>query len=108
MSIHSQAPTRVDLAGGTLDIWPLYLFHKDSQTINFAINVYARCRLTPRRDNTIEFISRDLNRRQIFSSLSALIQATKFRLPLLARLVMAFEPPCGFALETDSDAPAGA
>ena len=27
MRIESKAPTRVDLAGGTLDIWPLYLFH---------------------------------------------------------------------------------
>src|SRR6266581_2459116 len=27
MIIESKAPTRVDFAGGTLDIWPLYLFH---------------------------------------------------------------------------------
>ena len=25
--IKSSAPTRIDLAGGTLDIWPLYLFY---------------------------------------------------------------------------------
>ena len=25
---HASAPTRIDLAGGTLDIWPLYLFHE--------------------------------------------------------------------------------
>ena len=36
MKIHSQAPCRVDLAGGTLDIWPLYLFHEDTVTVNFA------------------------------------------------------------------------
>ena len=108
MPIHSQAPTRVDLAGGTLDLWPLYLFHNNSQTINFAVNYHARCRLTPRRDNTIELISRDLNRRETFSSLHALAQTKKFRLPLLARLVKAFEPRDGFTLETDSDAPAGA
>ena len=27
MRITSQSPCRVDLAGGTLDIWPLYLHH---------------------------------------------------------------------------------
>ena len=29
-SVHiiSSAPTRIDLAGGTIDIWPLYLFHE--------------------------------------------------------------------------------
>ena len=26
--IEASAPTRIDLAGGTLDIWPLYLFHE--------------------------------------------------------------------------------
>src|ERR687890_1907285 len=28
MTIEATAPTRVDLAGGTIDIWPLYLFSK--------------------------------------------------------------------------------
>src|SRR4051812_1481364 len=32
--IESSAPTRIDLAGGTLDIWPLYLFHDGAQTLN--------------------------------------------------------------------------
>lgn len=127
MFIQSQAPTRVDLAGGTLDIWPLYLFHENSQTINVAIRCYARCRLTPRRGRVIHLISRDLGREESFPSLGSLAQARKFRLPLLARLVMAFAEPSGyrtpglyettgknacptsgFTLETDSDSPAGA
>lgn len=40
-SIHSKAPTRIDLAGGTVDIWPLYLFLKNPVTINLAINLFA-------------------------------------------------------------------
>ena len=111
---------RVDLAGGTLDIWPLYLFHDNSQTINFAIDCYARCRLTPRRGKTIELVSRDLNRSETFASLDALRNAKRWKLPLLARLVVAFaesEPrpqgsggaqlSGGFVLETDSGVPAG-
>ena len=126
MTIFSQAPTRVDLAGGTLDIWPLYLFHENSQTINVAIRCYARCRLTPRRDTAIHLVSRDLGREEQFPSLDALAHARKCRLPLLARLVMAFATGrslplgklgvgmtakgenSGFVLETDSDSPAGA
>jgi hypothetical protein len=27
VTIDTSAPTRIDLAGGTIDIWPLYLFH---------------------------------------------------------------------------------
>src|ERR1700733_12528535 len=40
--IESRAPTRIDLAGGTLDIWPLYLFHEGSPTVNCAISRDAR------------------------------------------------------------------
>src|SRR6185503_10731524 len=39
------APTRIDLAGGTLDIWPLYLFHRDAVTVNVAIDRRAHCRV---------------------------------------------------------------
>ena len=46
--IESSAPTRIDLAGGTLDIWPLYLFHERAQTINAAISLRARCSIQPR------------------------------------------------------------
>ena len=91
--ISSQAPARVDLAGGTLDIWPLYLFHKDSQTINFAIDCFARCRIAARRDRVIELLSHDLNRRERFASIDALRNANRWKLPLLARLAIAFADP---------------
>ncbi|MBC7387517.1 MAG: hypothetical protein H7301_15305 [Cryobacterium sp.] len=39
--IHAVAPTRIDLAGGTVDIWPLYLFLERATTINLAIDLYA-------------------------------------------------------------------
>lgn len=34
-----KVPTRIDLGGGTLDIWPIYLLHKNSRTINVAIDL---------------------------------------------------------------------
>ncbi len=106
--IISRAPTRVDLAGGTLDIWPLYLFHEDSQTINFAVDLYASCVIEPRRGPRIDFLSRDLKRRESFADLSALRRAGRYRLPLVARLVRYFQPKGGFTLITGSSAPAGA
>src|SRR4051812_38452379 len=108
MIIHSQAPARVDLAGGTLDIWPLYLFHKNSQTINFAINYHARCQVAPRRDAIIELISHDQNTSESFRSFDELASANRFRLPLLARLVMVLRPTTGLRLETRAESPAGA
>ena len=41
------APARVDLAGGTLDLWPLYCFHAPSVTVNAAISTGIRLRVTP-------------------------------------------------------------
>jgi D-glycero-alpha-D-manno-heptose-7-phosphate kinase len=41
----ASAPTRIDLAGGTLDIWPLYLFHPGAVTVNVAIDRRAHCRI---------------------------------------------------------------
>lgn len=40
-SIYSKAPTRIDLAGGTIDIWPLFLFLSRPLTLNVGINLYA-------------------------------------------------------------------
>ena len=38
-SVSATAPCRVDLAGGTLDIWPLGLLHPGSGTVNVAVSV---------------------------------------------------------------------
>lgn len=40
-SFYACAPVRIDLTGGTLDIWPLYLFVDDAVTINLAIDLHA-------------------------------------------------------------------
>lgn len=49
--IRARAWCRVDLAGGTLDIWPLGLFYSGARTVNVAVGVPATVRLT-RRDRT--------------------------------------------------------
>ena len=108
MKIVSRAPTRVDLAGGTLDIWPLYLFHEDAQTINFATTLYTSCVIEPRRDKRIHLQSHDLRLRETFASLGQLIKADRYKLPLLARLIRFFAPLQGLTMTTTSEAPAGA
>jgi D-glycero-alpha-D-manno-heptose-7-phosphate kinase len=47
MSLRSRAPSRIDLAGGTLDIWPLYLLIEQAATVNIAIDLYAEVSLEP-------------------------------------------------------------
>jgi D-glycero-alpha-D-manno-heptose-7-phosphate kinase len=110
MLIESKAPTRVDLAGGTLDIWPLYLFHPGALTLNAAISRYAQCVIQTNGadDQRIKLISLDTNRTESFASFAALVKAKRYRLPLLAEIVKFFRPEGGFTLTTNSEAPAGA
>ena len=43
--IRASAPTRVDLAGGTLDLWPLSMLVDDAVTVNCALSVRTGCEL---------------------------------------------------------------
>ena len=43
--IEASAPARVDLAGGTLDLWPLHVLHPGSVTVNLAVDRRATCRV---------------------------------------------------------------
>ena len=108
MRVTSKAPCRVDLAGSTLDIWPLYLFHHDSVTVNFAVNRYTSCDLSTRDDAAIVLRSRDLASEETFPSLAHLRAAKRYKLPILALLVRFFAPATGLTLESASEAPAGA
>jgi D-glycero-alpha-D-manno-heptose-7-phosphate kinase len=108
MIIESSAPTRVDLAGGTIDIWPLYLFHPGAVTVNFAISLRAHCRIETRDDGRILLESRD--RKVAFETTLAAMEDLhrEKRLELISKLVHFFKPTTGFHLTTTSEAPAGA
>ena len=96
------------MAGGTLDIWPLYLFHAGAVTVNFAVSRYASCTIRTRSDAKLVFQSRDLKLTESFASLEQLNAAPRYKLPLLAQLVRSFAPSMGIEIDTDSEAPAGA
>ena len=108
MIIEATAPTRVDLAGGTIDIWPLYLFHPGATTVNFAVSLDATCRIETRDDDQIMLESRD--RGVAFETRLADVEALarEERLELIAKLVHFFKPETGFRLVAESKAPAGA
>ena len=108
MKISSQAPCRVDLAGSTLDIWPLYLFHENAVTVNFAVDRYTRASIEPRPGKKITFVSTDQKREASYDSLDHLLSAKSHPLALPAEIVRFFRPEQGFHLEIGSEAPAGA
>ena len=105
MRIDSSAPTRIDLAGGTLDIWPLYLFHDNAQTLNAAISLRAHCSIRGREDGHVRLLSEDTG---------AEIEADGWQsldgggpLPLVARLARYFHVT-GVDIVTRSESPFGA
>jgi len=103
--IETSAPTRIDLAGGTIDIWPLYLFHPGAQTINVAISLRARARLESRKDSRIVIHSRDTETTVEAEDWKELRHEPRLR--LLSLLVHFFEAR-GLTLTTISESPAGA
>jgi D-glycero-alpha-D-manno-heptose-7-phosphate kinase len=103
--ITSSAPTRIDLAGGTLDIWPLYLFHAQAQTLNAAISLRAHADITPRTDGRLRLESVDSGAAVEVSSWRELGQAHE--LPLLCRLAAFFRAE-NLTLRTRGESPAGA
>ena len=105
MRVHASAPTRVDLAGGTLDIWPLYLLHEDAQTLNAAITVRAECRLTPNPDGGLRIVAEDTGARVEAAHWSELGDAPASR--LVARVLRHFRAE-GLTVSTRSAAPVGA
>lgn len=108
MIIESSAPTRVDLAGGTIDIPPLFLFHEGASTVNFAVSLLAKCRIETRDDSTIvlESIDRGVKFETSVERIGELRDEPS--LELLSKLVYFFMPETGFNMITESEAPAGA
>jgi D-glycero-alpha-D-manno-heptose-7-phosphate kinase len=107
MRVEARAPARVDLAGGTVDIWPLYLFHAGAQTVNIAIRSYASCVVETRADRSFVLVSQDRSIRERFEDLTALASA-RSQLPLVRELVLFFEPRRGLTIKTSSQVPVGA
>lgn len=104
MIIESIAPTRIDLAGGTLDIWPLYVFFNKPLTINAAIDLYSKVTVRSRKDKKIEVISKDRKKRIMFDSISQIHH--KHPLSLITRIIEFYAPKKGFTMITECLAPA--
>jgi D-glycero-alpha-D-manno-heptose-7-phosphate kinase len=101
----SSAPTRIDLAGGTIDIWPLYLFHDGATTLNAAISIRAHAQIEARAGGGIELVSVDTGRRVQAESWQDV--ASSGNLPLLALLARHYRLE-NATLTTRGESPAGA
>jgi D-glycero-alpha-D-manno-heptose-7-phosphate kinase len=99
-----RAPVRADLAGGTLDLWPLYLFHPGSRTVNVAISYFAESEVCETTSGPIEIHLTDQQYRQTYESLQEMGNDPKAA--LLHRAVEHFKLS-GIRITTRTDAPRG-
>ena len=99
-----RAPVRADLAGGTLDLWPLYLFHPGSRTVNVAISYYAESEVSESTDAAITIHLTDQQYEQRYESLHDL--AADPKAALIFRAVEHFHLT-GVHITTRTDAPRG-
>ena len=102
-----KSPTRVDLAGGTLDCWPLYLFLGDPVTINVAIDIFTYAHLKERADLSVELDSADLNTSKTYANLKACLDDTDPAFDLARAHLRYWKPTKGFSLSTRSESPVG-
>ncbi|HMN68790.1 MAG TPA: galactokinase [Bdellovibrionales bacterium] len=107
MKITKQSATRVDLSGGTLDCWPLYLLVDSCVTINLSVSVFTRVTLEEKPGREIEVDIRDLKYRKNFADLKSLLEAKDEELKLVQKHLAYWKPEKGFRLETSSESPVG-
>ena len=99
-----RAPVRADLAGGTLDLWPLYLFHPGARTVNVAISYYAESEVAETGDSGIEIHLTDQQYEQRYESLHEI--AADPKAALVYRVLEHFHLS-GIRITTRTDAPRG-
>ena len=111
--IKVNSPTRVDLAGGTLDLWPLYNFLKGTTTVNVAIDIYTEVDLEFTDSKTITIESADLNKTWTLDSWDQFFSGFDSSLQLYQSVIQFFwnqDPKkfkSGIYLKTRSESPIG-
>ena len=110
-----KSPTRVDLSGGTLDMWPLYNFVGEATTINLAIDIWTKAEVRKRVDSSIKLQSLDLKKEWSFDSMELFLCALDPQLTLYQKVFERFRYDeagfkvlgLGFEITTSSESPIG-
>lgn len=106
-TIKITSPTRVDLAGGTLDLWPLYNFVSGAVTVNVAIDVYSQVEIQPTTDKSIQIISEDVHFNKSFGGAQELLNSSFPELKIYKPFFRDFQFPFGLIVKTKSQSPVG-
>ncbi|MBK7973395.1 MAG: GHMP kinase [Deltaproteobacteria bacterium] len=103
-AVHAVAPVRIDLAGGTVDLWPLYVLFPGAATINVAVRIFAHCWIEPLSGRRVRIESLDQG---VVAEGDSLASIAGSALPLPRVLASELAPEGGFRMVLRAEAPAG-
>lgn len=106
MKVRVLCPTRIDLAGGTLDLWPLYSFFEGSKTINAAISIFTGCEIETLEGAEIQVEISNLKFKKSYKNMDVLLNSKDKAIEILKPLVRYFGAE-GFKIKTFSESPVG-
>ncbi|GMR22636.1 MAG: hypothetical protein BMS9Abin37_0999 [Acidobacteriota bacterium] len=103
MTLRAHAPTRIDLAGGTVDLWPLYLLINEAATVNIAIDLYTEAAIDLSPDDAWHVRERGSGRSVSAASPDELAHMEGSE--IAGRLLAFFAPERPLTITTRSEAP---
>jgi D-glycero-alpha-D-manno-heptose-7-phosphate kinase len=105
MHIEATAPTRIDLAGGTMDIYPLYLFLEGGITVNAGIDLVSKVTIETRDSGPIVLRSIDTGAEAQADGADRL--SMEGPMGFVARIVRFYPPCCPVTITTQNTVPHG-
>jgi len=106
-SARASAPARIDLAGGTLDIWPLNLLVDHAVTVNVAIDRRAEVEVGPEPGTVHRLVAEDIGREVLLPFGPGDAGPGECELPLHAEVIRCHAPARPLRLSSRSGVPAG-
>jgi D-glycero-alpha-D-manno-heptose-7-phosphate kinase len=103
MTLRARSPSRIDLAGGTVDLWPLYLLIEEAATVNLAIDLYTEAEVSASTDGKWRVREKISGRERAASSPRELAKLEGAEIG--GRLLTFFAPREPLSIVTHSDAP---
>ena len=101
----ARAPARIDLAGGTVDIWPVCQLEPDALTVNLAIDRFATARVRARDDGRFVLGASDRGVVERHADADSVLRTS--RLPLHREVALLAGAGTGLEIRTRSGVPAG-
>ncbi len=105
--IRVTSPTRIDLAGGTLDLWPLYTFLNGAVTVNMAVNIFTYVEIEELPGPQIILDLKNIGFKKTFANAKQLFDFKNEKTHFIRPHIRFWKPETGLKITIDSESPVG-